>query len=178
METDGLAEMMARILVFVSLRSFTPVVHPCVNIPNIVISRESHLETSTGHFEFRFRDACECALIVHQLDASSPGLKIFPVVHNFFREGYTCTPFRSVEERRDYAPTSLGYIEKTYADVNVPGTLSIGGLALILELFCLCEKQNQDAHQFKYSLVWTKECIECKKNYRNLLNLAINHREY
>ncbi len=90
----------------------------------------------------------------------------------------TCTPFRSVEERRDYAPTSLGYIEKTYADVNVPGTLSIGGLALILELFCLCEKQNQDAHQFKYSLVWTKECIEGKKNYRNLLNLAINHREY
>lgn len=90
----------------------------------------------------------------------------------------TCTPFSSVEERKNYNPKSLDYIEKTYAKVNVSGTLSIGGLALILELFCLCEKQNQVAHQFKYSLVWTKECIEGKKNYRNLLNLAINHREY
>ena len=61
---------------------------------------------------------------------------------------------------------------------KVDGTISIGGLAIILELFCLCEKQNKDAHQFLYSLQWTKECIEGKRNYRTLLNLAINHREY
>ena len=89
-----------------------------------------------------------------------------------------CKPFASLDDRKNYKPTSLKHIEQTYAKVVVPGTLSIGGLALILELFCLCEKQNKDAHQFKYSLVWTKECLDGKKNYRNLLNLAIKHREY
>lgn len=89
-----------------------------------------------------------------------------------------CEPFKSVEERANYKPVSLEHIRKTYPNIVVPGTLSIDGLALILELFCLCEKQNEGAHQFKYSLQWTKECIEGKRNYRVLLNLAINHREY
>lgn len=90
----------------------------------------------------------------------------------------TCKPFASLDERRNYKPISPVHIEQAYANVVVPGTLSISGLALILELFCLCEKQNKDAHQFRYSLVWTNECLEGKKNYRNLLNLAIKHREY
>lgn len=89
-----------------------------------------------------------------------------------------CRPFGSLAERDEYRPKTMSIIESRYSDVDVPGTLSIGGLALILELFCLCEKQNKDAHQFKYSLQWTKDCLEGKKNYRSLLNLAIKHREY
>ncbi|MBQ7018289.1 MAG: hypothetical protein IJN06_04700 [Bacteroidales bacterium] len=90
----------------------------------------------------------------------------------------TCQPFKNTDERAAFKPITLSYVETQYSNVKVDGTISIGGLAIILELFCLCEKQNKDAHQFLYSLQWTKECIEGKRNYRTLLNLAIHHREY
>ena len=82
MDADGLAEIIARILISVSLRSFTLVVHPFGRIFNIVVPQESRLEASSGHLEFWLRDTCEFALIIHQLDATPQSLKIFPVVHN------------------------------------------------------------------------------------------------
>ena len=76
---------------------------------------------------------------------------------NFYLHFYeNCHPFNSVEERAAYAPTTIRHIEELYSNVKVDGTMSIGGIALILELFCLCEKQNPDAHQFCLTLLWTK----------------------
>ena len=89
-----------------------------------------------------------------------------------------CKPFSSVEDRAAYQPKSINEIEMQYSHVNVPGTFSIGGIALILELFCICEKQTAGAHQFKLQLKMTRNYMDGKVNYRNLLNLAINHREY
>ena len=89
-----------------------------------------------------------------------------------------CTPFASVEDRDNYTPTTQQTIEERYADISVPGTISIGGLAIILELFCLCEKQNPGAHQFKLALQWTKECVLGERDFKNVLNLVIRHREY
>ena len=89
-----------------------------------------------------------------------------------------CKPFSSIEERAAYTPKSLDVIEKKYAHVNVPGTFSMGGMAIILELFCICEKQTAGAHQFKLQLQMTRGYMDGKINYRNLLNLAIKHREY
>ena len=89
-----------------------------------------------------------------------------------------CKPFSSVEDRAAYQPKSINEIEMQYSHVNVPGTFSIGGIALILELFCICEKQTAGAHQFKLQLKMTRDYMDGKVNYRNLLNLAINHREY
>ena len=86
--------------------------------------------------------------------------------------------FNSVEERSAYEPTTVDEIEELYSDVSVNGTMPIGGIALILELFCLCEKQNPDAHQFHLTLLWTKECIEGTRGLKNLLNIVIRHREY
>ena len=51
--------------------------------------------------------------------------------------------------------------------------MSIGGIAIILELFCLCEKQTPDARQFKLALLWTKECVLGQRDFKNLLNLII-----
>ena len=72
----------------------------------------------------------------------------------------SCKPFSSVEERASYTPKSIEQI------------------AIILELFCICEKQTVGAHQFKLQLQMTRDYMDGKINYRNLLNLAINHREY
>lgn len=62
---------------------------------------------------------------------------------NFYLNFYeNCHPFNSVEERSAYVPTTIRKIEKLYSNVKVDGTMSIGGIALILELFCLCENKT------------------------------------
>ncbi len=94
---------------------------------------------------------------------------------NFYDD---CHPFSSIEERASYIPLSKERVEEIYAHVQVDGTLSIGGIAIIIELFCLCEKQTAGAHQFKQLLENTRAYLDGNINYRNLLNLAINHREY
>ena len=90
----------------------------------------------------------------------------------------SCTPFASQTERAAYSPRTLDVVEERFSYVDVPGTMSIGGIAIILELFCLCEKQTPGAHQFKLALQWTKECLLGERDFKNLLNLVIRHREY
>ena len=98
---------------------------------------------------------------------------------DFYLDFYeTCTPFYSAEDRAEYTPVTLDKIEAYFSHVIVPGTISIGGMAIILELFCLCEKQNPGAHQFKLALQWTKECVLGERDFKNVLNLVIRHREY
>lgn len=98
---------------------------------------------------------------------------------DYFIEFYkTCKPFSSVEDRAAYVPESQKIIHDRYSHVAVPGTFSMDGIALILELFCICEKQTADAHQFHLLLQQTRAYLDGKINYRNLLNLAIKHREY
>lgn len=90
----------------------------------------------------------------------------------------SCKPFSSVEERASYTPKSIEQIGDKYSHVRIPSTFSMDGIAIILELFCICEKQTVGAHQFKLQLQMTRDYMDGKINYRNLLNLAINHREY
>lgn len=89
-----------------------------------------------------------------------------------------CSPFGTQEERRAYVPKTVEYVKQQYSDVRIDGTMAIEGIALILELFCLCEKQTPNAHQFRQTLLWTKECIEGTRDLKNLLNIVIRHREY
>lgn len=90
----------------------------------------------------------------------------------------SCKPFASIADRASYTPKSIKIIGGKYSHVRVPGTFSMDGIAIILELFCICEKQTVGAHQFKLLLQMTRNYMDGKINYRNLLNLAINHREY
>ena len=89
-----------------------------------------------------------------------------------------CKPFNSIADRASYTPKSIKTIGGKYSHVQVPGTFSMDGIAIILELFCICEKQTAGAHQFKLQLQMTRDYMDGKINYRNLLNLAIKHREY
>lgn len=89
-----------------------------------------------------------------------------------------CKLFTSIADRASYTPTSIKTIGGKYSYVQVPGTFSMDGIAIILELFCICEKQTIGAHQFKLQLQMTRDYMDGKINYRNLLNLAIKHREY
>lgn len=89
-----------------------------------------------------------------------------------------CTPFSSIEKRAEYQPSTTLKTKAQYGHVEVEGTMPIEGVALILELFCLCERQNPGAHQFQYALQWTKDCILGTRDIKNLLNLVIRHREY
>ncbi len=98
---------------------------------------------------------------------------------NYYLDFYdNCTPFPTPESRNTYTPKTLSEVEERFAKIAVPGTISIGGMAIILELFCLCEKQNPGAHQFKLALQWTKECVLGERDFKNVLNLVIRHREY
>jgi hypothetical protein len=89
-----------------------------------------------------------------------------------------CTPFPTPESRQSFLPMTLKTVERKYGHIVVPGTISIEGMAIILELFCLCEKQNPGAHQFELALQWTRECVLGKRDFKNVLNLVIRHREY
>lgn len=98
---------------------------------------------------------------------------------NYYLDFYErCRPFSSIQERAEYRPQTIEDIESHFGNIDVPGTISIGGMAIILELFCLCEKQNPGAHQFKLALQWTKECVTGQRDFKNVLNLVIRHREY
>lgn len=98
---------------------------------------------------------------------------------DYFIDFYkTCKPFSSLEDRAAFTPKSVNQIEAKYGHVQIPGTLSMGGIALILELFCICEKQTAGAYQFNSLLEKTRQYMDGKINYRNLLNLATKHREY
>lgn len=98
---------------------------------------------------------------------------------DFFIDYYEkCNPFHSVDDREKFEPRLAGLLGDKYSHVEVPNTLPITGLALVIELFCICEKQTTNAHQFKLLLLWTKRCLEGELNYRAVLNLAITHREY
>lgn len=104
--------------------------------------------------------------------------EVIGILEHYIHFYENCRPFASTEERASYTPTTVRQIEELYGNVNVDGTMPIGSIALILELFCLCEKQNPDAHQFRLTLLWTKECIEGTRDLKNLLNIVIRHREY
>lgn len=60
-------------------------------------------------------------------------------------------PFTSIADRASYTPTSIKAIGGKYSYVLVSGTLSMDGIAIILELFCICEKQTIGAHQLNYN---------------------------
>jgi hypothetical protein len=69
-----------------SVKESLDAVHPHSSISYIIISNKSSLENTARHFESWLRDTGVVTFIVHQFDASSPGFKIFSVVHNLSDE--------------------------------------------------------------------------------------------
>lgn len=81
-----------------------------------------------------------------------------------------CVPFDSVEERKNYVPQTVDVILAKYGHVKVDKTLPIDYNALIIELFCYCEKRNEGAFMFKDLLNKLKAFIDGDIDYMHLLS--------
>lgn len=90
---------------------------------------------------------------------------------DYYIDFYThkCIPFNSVDERSAYSPITVNHIKTKYAAINVPNTLPVDYIALIIELFCYCEKRNEGAFMFKELLQKIKAYTEGKIDYMDLL---------
>jgi len=104
--------------------------------------------------------------------------EMIEIMDEFLQYYDECKPFSSLDERANFEPQLAERFGDKYSHIKLDNTLPIEGIALIVELFCLCEKQTKDAHQFRLMLQWTEECLKGTRNSRSLLNLAINNREY
>ena len=80
-----------------------------------------------------------------------------------------CRPFNTVEEREQYKPQTVDVILSKYGYVKVEKTLPIDYIALIIELFCYCEKRNEGAFMFKDLLNKVKAYIDGDLDYMHLL---------
>lgn len=89
-----------------------------------------------------------------------------------------CHPFNSQEERDAYELVTIPRIKERYANVNIPGSMPIEGIAVILEYLCLNEKRDENAHQFRLLLNWIKEGANGQRSFMSVLNLAARHQEY
>ena len=87
-----------------------------------------------------------------------------------------CTPFSSLNARASYSPQTVRHICQTYSHVKVPRTLPIDYIALMIELFCFCEKQNPGAYQFRNSLQRIKDFLNGTATYMDVLRLVVSHR--
>lgn len=88
-----------------------------------------------------------------------------------------CKPFDTIEERENYIPQTLEDIQTHYGHVQVEKTLPIDYIALVIELFCFCEKRNEGAEMFKNILTKFKAYIEGDIDYMHLLT-ALDNRMY
>lgn len=80
-----------------------------------------------------------------------------------------CVPFNTKEERLAYTPKTVEHIKEKYSSINVPQTLPIDYIALVVELFCYCEKRNEGAFMFKELLLKIKDYTDGHIDYMDLL---------
>lgn len=84
-----------------------------------------------------------------------------------------CVPFNSKKERAEYKPRTLEYIKNKYKHVVVNKTLPIDYIALIIELFCICEKRNEGAYMFRDVLHSLKAYTDNKVDYMHVIKSSM-----
>jgi hypothetical protein len=68
----------------------------------------------------------------------------------FYCDFYTnVEPFNNTKERAQYKLETVSEIVKKYEHINQENTLSLEYVAIVIELFCICEKRNAGAYMFK-----------------------------
>jgi len=60
-----------------------------------------------------------------------------------------CTPFTTAAQRNNYQLRTLAHIKKLFGHVQHQNTLSLDYVVIVIELFCLNEKQTPGAHMFR-----------------------------
>ena len=81
-------------------------------------------------------------------------------------------PFTTVEERDNYQLQYTSGLVETYPELDDIGALSIELIATLVELFCKCEKQSTGAFMFRSMLTLTKEYLEGKKDYYQIIGTS------
>ncbi len=84
-----------------------------------------------------------------------------------------CHPFKSVFERNAYTPQTPSSIREKYGNLDIFHTLPMDYIALILELFSLCEKQNNKAYMFRDLLLLLKDYINGKADYMRVIKASM-----
>lgn len=94
-------------------------------------------------------------------------------IAKYYLEFYEkCTPFQTESERIDYKLQTLDYIKEKYEHIDDLNSLSLDYAAIIVELFCLNEKQTERAYKFKELLQRISDYANGGANYIQLLEAA------
>ena len=81
-------------------------------------------------------------------------------------------PFQTIDERNNYQLKYVDGIVKYYNELNSLGALSVELIATLVELFSKCEKQTTGAFMFRGMLILTKEYLEGKKDYYQIIGTS------
>lgn len=83
-----------------------------------------------------------------------------------------CSPFKTHEERLNYQIQTLSYVKEKYSHIDDNNSLSLEYVAIIIELFCLNEKQTSTAYMFRDLLQKIYDYANGSANYIQLLEAA------
>ena len=81
-------------------------------------------------------------------------------------------PFTTIEERDNYTLKYTTGLVEEYSELNNIGALPVELISTLVELFCKCEKQTTGAFMFRSMLNLTKEYLEGKKDYYQVIGTS------
>ena len=81
-------------------------------------------------------------------------------------------PFQTVEERDNYELIYANEIARDFSWLDGIGSLSLELIGTLVELFSKCEKQTSGAFMFRSMLTLTKEYLEHKKDYYQIIGTS------
>lgn len=108
-------------------------------------------------------------LMLKCVDNSTEVSHICKYYLNFYA---TCNPFQNQPDRDNYKLQTLQYITSNYGHLNNKNSLSMDYVAIIIELFCLNEKQTPGAYMFRDLLQKIYDYSTGAANYIQLLEAA------
>ena len=81
-------------------------------------------------------------------------------------------PFQTTDERNNYRLKYVEGVVKYYDDLSTIGAFSVELITVLVELFSKCEKQTTGAFMFRSMLNLTKEYLEGKKDYYQIIGTS------
>ena len=81
-------------------------------------------------------------------------------------------PFQTKQERDGYDLVYVDGLCDAYSRLNEVGALSVELIITLVELFSKCEKQTSGAFMFRNMLILTKEYLEGKKDYYQIIGTS------
>ena len=80
--------------------------------------------------------------------------------------------FKTIEERNNYELIYRTQFMEEFKELDGIGALSVEFITTLVELFSRCEKQSDGAFMFRNMLTLTKEYLEGKKDYYQIIGTS------